>query len=150
VAIQNLWENEKAVLFNGIVFSNDETLELFRIGSKDKKEVRVGVSGNLADIIRNGVGTTTIDVFASATDQSGDLMIACGDGAFGSDGFVCCLKKNKVSWFLFMDDSNPFVEVQINGDVAKVRSSLDEVWSIPLHRPQDLSIEDPANTKKTV
>jgi hypothetical protein len=140
MSIQDYWDSKKAILFDGIIFKNSDVLELSISGSRNERKINTGKWMRFDEIFNTELRDTEIDQIAFAADEDRNLIVACGDGGFGADGFVCLIENDVVSWFLFMDSSNPFVRIKIEGDLIKTENNLGEIWCIPLFRPQDVSI----------
>jgi hypothetical protein len=134
------WAANKAFLFNGIIFEDGSAVEINISGKKNQRVATIGLSTNLDQIQRIATQLTEIDSLSSSSDPTRKMTAVGGDGGFGADGFVGLLKNNKLCWFAFFDDSNPFLELKIEGNLLIAKNSLDEVWEFPVTEPQSLRI----------
>ncbi|HEX8627329.1 MAG TPA: hypothetical protein VF755_04075 [Catenuloplanes sp.] len=84
-----------------------------------------------------------------------DLRLDHGEGGNGADGFLAAsgLRDGRLRWAAFFTTSNPFEELEMDGDVAVVTSNLDHVWRFPLQHPEQVTVDvsaDPgAHFKRT-
>ena len=70
------------------------------------------------------------------------VRVLAGEGGLGADGAICVLDRSsgQIKWLLFMDSSNPFESVEIDGINVVARSTLDQVWKISIEDPSQVVI----------
>lgn len=57
---------------------------------------------------------------------SGGGYLCCGEGSQGSEGFFARLgPDHDLLWAVYLEDSNPFVDIAVTGDRAVIRSTAD-------------------------
>ncbi len=95
---------------------------------------------NIRDVKIHEVGLVDFDYFGERL--FGDLIAKYGEGSFGGDGIFCLLSKTtkKLLWFLFLDNSNPFCDVELFGDEIHLHSTNGAVLSIPVDRPEFIKV----------
>jgi hypothetical protein len=55
----------------------------------------------------------------------------CGEGSWGSEGlFGRTTPQNELVWVVYLEESNPFVDIEIDGGMARFRSSSGVMVSV--------------------
>ncbi|WP_052848050.1 hypothetical protein [Streptomyces avicenniae] len=81
---------------------------------------------------------TSIDITRTLPLDGGARVLCCGDGAYGSEGFVASTRGDgALEWVMYLQDSDPFVEITSDGrhatflSTSGVRVTLDAAspWS---------------------
>ena len=82
---------------------------------------------------------SSIDVYK---EYENDKYIArIGEGSFGSDGFVWLTNKEReLVWFLFLDNCNPFNDVNIKNDLIEATSTMNIKIQIPTNVPENIVV----------
>lgn len=81
----------------------------------------IDVDALLAD---NPGNTTSADATFQTVEIPGEAYLCCGEGTLGAEGWVAKLDLNSgLVWVVHFDDSNPFVELEVDGDRAHCLSS---------------------------
>jgi hypothetical protein len=135
-AMNEKWSEEMVPILNGVVFPDgklipmmleDGRLKTLEYSSWNPKELDEQWS-YVTELCRVSIPSRSLDVVA-------------GEGGLGTDGVVVLLntRDNSVQWVLFMDNSNPFDQIRVDGAFIAVTSTLGYVWTIDL--------ENPANTR---
>lgn len=104
-------------------------------------------------------GTTTVEALESQgklswsggailgeiASDDGALEAVCGEGSFGSDGFVAVVhvETQKLMWLAAFNCSNPFKFVSFKEGCVCAESTIGTVWRFPLNDPCQFRIEQP-------
>lgn len=146
--IQQRWNDEECPLFDGILFGDgDIVLMECRTHVRDSRLetiVRPLARSSLGSFLDyNPEGWVSITPMASFDGESGGLVVTCGEGAQGGDGFVavCEADDQRLKWLAFFQGSNPFKRVTVEHDRVVAVSTHDHVWTFPLDRPELVSVD---------
>jgi hypothetical protein len=96
---------------------------------------------------------TTIDITGEVELRAGAGWLCRGEGSYGSEGFFAHLNQDKnLVWVVYLEESNPFVDITVAGNVATFTSSSDIRISVDIARPwaelPDASIETVLDSDK--
>jgi len=82
-------------------------------------------------------------ILAEQISNDGTLKVVCGEGDYGSDGFVAvvCLKTQKTLWIAASNTSNPFDSVELHEGCVCAKSTLGYIWRFPLNNPCQFTVE---------
>ncbi|MGH3310760.1 MAG: hypothetical protein ACRDP3_09265 [Streptomyces sp.] len=62
--------------------------------------------------------------------------LCCGEGSHGSEGFVGRIDKDgELKWVIYLEYSNPFIEIHLMDDFAVFRSSSDVLVKVDPDNP---------------
>ena len=88
------------------------------------------------------VGYNDCIVLLEALSHRWNLKVLCGEGDYGSDGFIALLdlELNTLKWLAFFENSNPFENVEIHYDHLVGITNLHYRWRFNLKNPQQLDI----------
>lgn len=144
--IEKNWSKNMLPLVNGIVYPSCKVVFV---------DVRYGESSNLYE--RENSFVTTVEELDSTGDlgwvyisslfkkesNEGAFTVSCGEGDMEGDGFVSLYSnvEKRLLWIAFFDNSNPFVEAEVDGSMVRARTNLDYLWSFPIDSPEDFVIE---------
>jgi hypothetical protein len=144
---QDNWRNRASFIVNGLTYGTGRIrlLELERIGDGEDRRTTVRLGGETtaeALTLRDPDAVTDLTVLCEAQAPTADLYLWGGEAGQGGDGFVALARKSDdyLLWLLFLDDSNPFVEVTFRDEEAWAVSTMDELWKIPLDQPERLRV----------
>lgn len=139
MTIVDLLEGLQCPLINGLYFENGDIVAL---DYRREAEARIVSVGRLRfrDIDLEAVGVVEFDYLGRRV--FGDHEIRYGEGSAGGDGVACLLSResNRVLWFLFLDNSNPFCEARIAEDTVLLTSTDGAVFSVPHARPEAIGV----------
>lgn len=113
--------------------------------------IHPGVSRNIEELGReesDGFAAITELVEESASDESRNLRVCCGEGSYGGDGFVALLRADDGSpiWVAFFEDSNPFVSVRLTESEAIGVTNLGHEWRFPIDAPERVRVRPPGSS----
>lgn len=76
--------------------------------------------------------------------ESDQYKVSVGEGSFGGDGVIQLTRKDteNLEWFLFLDNSNPFNTVKIEGDFVIAKNTSNISVTIPILKPERISISN--------
>ncbi len=135
--IDNLIDNFECPLVNAIFFPNGDMLVLknsnFNIDVLCESTIDSFFKYNSHDSVSR---FDILNKFAS-----NDYIVSVGEGSFGGDGFVRLDDNNgNLIWFLFLDNSNPFINAEVKNDCIEVVSTSDVKIRIPINKPENICI----------
>ncbi|HEX5718822.1 MAG TPA: hypothetical protein VF179_21855 [Thermoanaerobaculia bacterium] len=98
---------------------------------------------DIETLSREGLEWTTLGSLTEVLDSTGNIRVCGGEGGMGADGFVAVAEasQNRLQWIAFFENSNPFVEVGLEGNQITAKTSLPYVWRFPLDSPADVWVE---------
>lgn len=142
--IQNKWDSELCPIINGILFLNGQ------LWSYDYLDIEIrGVSGRsvkLREVNPSQISSTV--QFSTLTERDTSLDIergriySCGEGGFGSDGYVSCVNSNsgELEWIAFFEESNPFVLLKVMRDHIEATNSHGHIWCFEKESPINIIV----------
>jgi NAD(P)H-hydrate repair Nnr-like enzyme with NAD(P)H-hydrate epimerase domain len=85
---------------------------------------------------------TSLIELSSITLQVEGIRLSCGEGGYGSDGFVAAsnIDNNHLRWLAFFQRSNPFVAIKLSGGNAIVYSTNKQLWTFPIFKPEHVIV----------
>lgn len=138
-SIDSLWLEGNLPMVNGIVFQNGHVIPFTIFGYGTERKISSASPYNLNDFLKRE------NAVLSSVDSLGELKLKdrvefvraiCGEGSYGSDGFIVVLDNNdRVCWVAVFDCSNPFVRLIQRGDDLIAVNNSDEHWVFPLSDP---------------
>ena len=136
--LQESWEN-KIIHGGDITYSDGRCLFL--------KENWCRSSYTVAEVLKfeetlkkYGDEGVAIEILGSVINLENDNIAYYGEGSMGNEGFVAYAdKKGKLYWLIFLDFSNPFWSIKIEGAYIKAITELACEFTIPLDLPEKLS-----------
>jgi len=136
--LQECWEN-KIIHGGDITYSDGRCL--FLKENWCRKSYTVDEVLTFKETLkRYGEEGTAIEVLGSVIDLENGNVAYCGEGSMGNEGFVAYAdKKGKLIWLVFLDFSNPFWSIKIEGANIKATTELECEFTIPLESPEKLS-----------
>lgn len=145
--IQHAWNESKCPLVNGVVFDSGQVCQL-RIRVLQIRQTWVewlepaGRMDLQEYLAQHGDSWVECTPLAEAACAALGVQIVCGGGPLGADGFcaACRAADRHLLWLAFFQDSNPFEYVEVHEDAAFVVNNSQNVWRIPLTRPELASI----------
>lgn len=76
---------------------------------------------------------TSIDITRERPIPRGTGYLCCGEGSYGSEGFFGQLDEQKnLVWVVYLENSNPFVDVSVRDDTATFTSSAGTLIAVNL------------------
>jgi|GEM_PF-1820794 len=69
--------------------------------------------------------------------------VYCGDGSYGSDGFILVLNKDSTLHWLIMDDINPIEQLTVENGVIHALNNLQQKFTFPIMEPEKYQIPTP-------
>ena len=136
-ALNENWSEEKVPILNGVIFPDGRFLPMtFEDGCLT---ANVESSWNPEELNNQWTYATEL-CRVSIPDMF--LDIVAGEGGLGTDGVVVALdtRNNMVQWVLFMDNANPFDQVNVVGDNIVLTSTLGHVWTIEIGNPANTHV----------
>lgn len=143
--------NNKLPIINGVFL--DGRIYKYSIESiydaERKRSRRCAVyTGQLDNTNDKNVSSLIVTYEKSYNGQ--ELLLECGEGSWGGDGFICLSKANRNIIFLaFFDTANPFVIAEYKGKRIRAMNNLGELWTFCFDAKEppsiEISEEDPVN-----
>lgn len=142
--VATAWLHEQCAIVNGVMFPDDRVY-LVSVTSRPRQSPLVACSEETVSISSvfgdADVEFTELTGLFEAEYPDRGLVVACGEGGMGGDGFVAVLKSGnrELVWLAFFDASNPFIRASLAGDIVHAVSSLGHCWRFPVDRPERVS-----------
>ena len=121
--IQKLWCQDRLPIIDGLYKMNGLYYQLI-----NNKVVT-------ADLPQKDYSKWYSDICVTAQIKHQDIIYCCGEGSWGSDGYVIALKNDIVQW-LFFGDLNPLIKLWINDNDLHVLNNCEVEWIIPIAEPE--------------
>lgn len=141
--IQKLWQAREWHDFQSVTFG-DGRLVFLRIAETEVLDGNHRVLEpwfvcQVLDVHRLDVlATTYLKVLCEAEDSLAGLRAYGGESAVdGSDGFVALARSSgEIIWLVYLNTTNPFVELRFSEGAVLATSSLGATWKFPTTDPQ--------------
>jgi hypothetical protein len=122
--IEGLWRAGKLPAWNGLYRADGESRVARLDATRPEGMVLLGPL-DLDALLRDDPDwVTAADVTLELKLVDGSGFMCCGEGSHGSDGFICRIDSRKrLVWAVFLEDSDPFIEMVVNGGRVEATSS---------------------------
>ena len=135
--INKLIENFECPLINAIFFTNGDMLVL----SNNNRHIEVLCKSTVESFFNYNDRDSVSRFDILKKYEEGRYIINVGEGSYGGDGIVQLKEKTgKLIWFLFLDNSNPFVKAELKNDLIRAKSTKDVKITIPIYNPEKITI----------
>jgi len=139
--VQSHWQEDECLAVDGITFSDEKNILLKCVSYLQDNKIGFHVhplaATNIDSILSYDPNLwASIDELDSRVISEEGLRISCGDGGFGSNGYVACLKGERVLWTAFLSSSNPFCQVTFEQNQIIALSTHNHQWIFPLDAPE--------------
>lgn len=148
LTIQQAWTERRCPIINGIVFASGvirwiDLDERFEAGRAVSDLCRSGETSIAILEKAEGLRWSDVSIIKEVVCDERGLLIQVGEGSMGGDGFVAALEysSKRLLWVAFFENSNPFVDVKIEGDLVLATNNHGTYWSFPVHDPSQLIID---------
>lgn len=142
------WENDLCPIVNGIIFADGSIRQLNPKESSQQYYDIPEYSGiETIDKLREKEEIGITNIYKRKPIQIAELniLIYCGDGSWGGEGFVAVCEKYEgremLKWIAYFDYSNPMEKVEYIDSNIVAYSNLGHRWIFNIDRPQDVSVE---------
>ncbi len=142
--INKEWKDSNLPVANGIVFADGTLVRIYVLLDGDKRKLERGESFDLNELLeQKEIDVVEVVVSKKVDDSKNDIVVYCGMGFMGGDGFILVESRNDslIKWFAFFEDSNPFKKLEIVRDKIIAYNNLDEKWVFDIYNPTNVSIE---------
>lgn len=120
--ISTLWLSGELPIRDGLYRATGESFDV-RVDPDSTRGYEVLGDFSLEEFRRDEPDEVTKIDIARKVPVSGGF-VCCGEGSFGSEGFFAYLDDDEVLvWVIYLEESNPFVELESDGDWVKFRST---------------------------
>jgi hypothetical protein len=139
------WREESCPILNGIFFPDDRVirLDVTEDLSGGPPVVRARKPATLGQAaLGEPIQWTRIGIVSETYYADLNAWVVAGGGGFGGDGFAALLKgaSRDLEWLAFLDCSNPFEEVRIEGQAVFAVSNLGMEWRFPIADPEKVHV----------
>lgn len=137
--IHEMIRAEQCPCINALIFANGDLLRL----EYAQNDIKILSASTVQRFFEENGAETVCNFDVMSTCQSEQYSAFAGQGSMGGDGFVYIKQResDRLLWLLFLDNSNPFERVVIEGEHVIAHSSLNKKWTIALSDPTQISIE---------
>jgi hypothetical protein len=121
--ISEIWNDGRAPIRDGLYLSNGHSYEVRVDSTADKGFEVLGEFDLDAVLTSEPDWLTTVDV-TKEIELPGEGFLCCGEGSYGSEGFFARLDQRRhLTWLVYLEESNPFIEILTEGTAARFVSS---------------------------
>lgn len=142
--IRQAWRDQQVPLVDGVVFATGllYPAEYFELTLLGVGGIGARIDARAPIFVDPSVDFVTIDELAAQSDRGNDMQYSCGEGSFGSDGFLARtrLSTGELEWVAFFQQSNPFVQLAIVDDRVNVTNNHGHIWSFGKDDPLEIRI----------
>ena len=134
--IQERWREELVPIFDGILYADGRIARF----SYDEG-VRMSGPSSLAAVLGANPDYWT-SITEHQTARWGDLVLHCGGGGLGADGFVAATRADDgtLAWLMFSQRSNPFTALEVRDNVVRATTNVGHTWELALPTPDSVAI----------
>ena len=139
-------EHQECPIVDGIIFP-DSTILLLDVTAAWKPTVKFKIQTasktSIADLDRTGklfwAGCSILDEY---DDVQRSIKIVCGEGSYGSDGFLAVInwKTKSTIWMAYFTSSNPFCKVKTEDNQLVAISTIGCAWRFELENPTEVEV----------
>lgn len=137
--LNQCWRDEQVPTLNGVIFPNGNLVPVHWADNR----VRVG-SAILWSPESVGDNVTYFTELCQVELPGDGLSVLAGEGGLGSDGVIAVIdrKTNSLEWCFFMDNSNPFEQVEVVSGTIIAKTNLGHTWTIDLRDPKAVAVRN--------
>lgn len=134
--ITSLWADEHLPIRDGLYTAAGDSYSV-RIDPAKPGGIEVGEKFDLDTLLKADPDwLTTIDITRQTELPGGGDWLCCGEGSYGSEGFFGRLGRAKnLIWVIYLQESNPFIGIEVTGRIARFTSSSDISISVEIDQP---------------
>jgi hypothetical protein len=134
--ITELWNDETLPIHDGLYRADDASCAV-RLNSEALGGLEFGESFDVAALLGGDPEwVTSVDITHDVALPSGEGYLCCGEGSFGSEGFFARLDAARgLRWVVYLERSNPFHAITVDGDRATFRSTSGIDVTVPVDMP---------------
>ncbi|WP_143657933.1 hypothetical protein [Embleya scabrispora] len=133
-AIVELWKRQSLPIYDGLYYANGRSYDLAQDPSSPSG-VTMGQAFDLDSLLRTAPDrVTSIDVTRVEQISEAEGYLCCGEGSYGSEGFFAKTDSAKqLLWVVYLENSNPFHEIEIREGMAIFRSTSGTCITAPIY-----------------
>lgn len=144
-SLRDEWEKGRLPIISGILYENGKIkwLNIDRESNR-KRRIEKGSILHVNNLIEeNDLYFSNITAMCTTTIVDNNIIITCGEGGQGSEGFIVVESKDKseIKWVAFFEDSNPFENFKVINNKIIAYNNLDEKWIFDIYDPIKVRIE---------
>jgi len=147
IEIADFFEHQEYPNVSGIIFP-DGFIQLVTVsvkwGTPPSFQVEIDEATTVETLKSKGLLTWSDGaILGKAISGDEAFEAVCGEGDFGSDGFVAVVRAEtkKLTWLAAFKNSNPFKHVNFKKGCVCAESTMGTVWCFPLSDPCEFFIE---------
>ncbi|MEU8618106.1 hypothetical protein [Streptomyces sp. NPDC048623] len=133
--IERLWEDDYLPIRDALHYADGRSYDV-ELDSTAPGGFSVLSPFDLDEILKDDPSwVSSVDGQASV-DLGEKGLLWGGEGSYGSEGFFARLTADrKLIWVMFFDGSNPFLRIQLSGNVATFRSTAGVEITVDIDDP---------------
>ena len=136
------WREGLCPLFDGVMRADGTAVSCgLRRTSRGVDFKPTGARTSVDDFLHsNPEAFSAVNVLCACESES--MRVQGGEGSRGGDGFLAVTDTVGAAlvWILFSQDSNPFVEVALDGSDIVAVSTFDDLWRVPFANPERATV----------
>ncbi|MFH8488715.1 hypothetical protein [Streptomyces longisporoflavus] len=136
-AISALWDSEQLPIRDGLYLASGVSYAV-RGGSTPSEGLEILDEFDLEAVMREDPDwVTSFDITREVELPGPGGYLCCGEGSYGSEGFFARIDQDRrLVWVVYLEESNPFTGVEVEGSRAVFTSSSGVRISVDVNRPQ--------------
>ncbi|MFJ1756581.1 hypothetical protein [Kitasatospora sp. NPDC088134] len=125
-ALARLWSREQLPIRDGLYTAAGGAFDV-EVDPRAPGGLRVLDGFDVEEFLREDPEwITSLTTTAEVELPAGAGYLCCGEGSHGSEGFFARLSPDHdLLWAVYLEESNPFVDLTVTGDRAVIRSTAD-------------------------
>jgi hypothetical protein len=144
--IVDFFDHQESPIVNGVIFPNG-MIQTMKISADWGPPIRYahskGPAISIALFSKKSDWTSCATVKSLIDTKLGVTFLAGETLGHGGDGFVAAIttSDHQLRWLVFMDQSNPFCDLKIEGDDIVATTTLDCNWRFPIKNPVEFWVD---------
>ena len=146
---KHFWENDLCPIINGIIYANG-TIKILNPKTNMKNEYEYlpdfcGVMTIYEMSQKSEIQYTNIMKRQPIEVNAFNLLIYCGEGSWGGEGFVAVCERlgssEKLNWIAYFDYSNPMERIEYQNNKIIAYSILGRKWVFDIENPEKVEVD---------
>ncbi len=141
--IKNIIQEYTYPIINSLAYSNGDLLILSGYRVNNNYKLRILCKSSLDSYFQYNDESYVSHFAVPISEENSQYSVFAGEGSMSGDGIVFVMDKAKEIplWFLFLDNSDPFIEVQFDTfNIIVVKSTSGLTIRIPIDNPEKLKV----------
>lgn len=135
--LEELWHSGQLPIRDGL-YTPSGVVHLLRMNDTTPGGIEIVDTSDIDSILSADPDwLTSVDVTREAEIEGGAGRLLAGEGSHGSEGFFARVdEKNDPMWIVYLEESNPFVDISLDGSKATFHSSSGISVTVDINYPE--------------